>query len=97
MRHLNRVRTAAVTIAVGVCLVFLHTGTAAQNDAATRYKFDPDFPRPLPNKWKIGGVMGISIVADDSPGSTTVPRSDELELGAETMPPLASAACVFPR
>ena len=38
MRSLNRARTCAVAIAAGICLVFLHTGTSAQNDAAPRYK-----------------------------------------------------------
>jgi len=96
VRNLNRARTCAVAIAAGTCLVFLHTGTSAQNDAAPRYKFDPDFPKPLPNKWKIGGVMGISIMADDSLWVYNRPNDlTALELGAETTPPLAEC-CVRP-
>ena len=96
MRNLNRARTCAVAIAAGICLVFLHTGTSAQNDAAPRYKFDPDFPKPLPNKWKIGGVMGISIMADDSLWVYNRPNDlTALELGAETTPALAEC-CVRP-
>ena len=96
MRNLNRARTCAIAIAAGICLVLLHTGTSAQNDAAPRYKFDPDFPRPLPNKWKIGGVMGISIMADDSLWVYNRPNDlTALELGAETTPPLAEC-CVRP-
>ena len=96
MRNLNRARTCAVAIAAGICFVFLHAGTSAQNDAAPRYKFDPDFPRPLPNKWKIGGVMGISIMADDSLWVYNRPNDlTNLELGAETTPPLAEC-CVRP-
>ena len=33
---------------------------------APRYKFDPDWPKPLPNKWKIGGVIGLGIDKDDN-------------------------------
>ena len=96
MRSLNRARTCAVAIAAGICLVFLHTGTSAQNDAAPRYMFDPDFPKPLPNKWKIGGVMGISIMADDSLWVYNRPNDlTNLELGAETTPALAEC-CVRP-
>jgi hypothetical protein len=76
--------------------VFLHTGTSAQNGAAPAYKFDPDFPKPLPNKWKIGGVMGISIMADDSLWVYNRPNDlTALELGAETTPALAEC-CVRP-
>ena len=95
MRNLNRARTCAVAIAAGICLVFLHTGTSAQNGAPP-YKFDPDFPKPLPNKWKIGGVMGISIMADDSLWVYNRPNDlTALELGAETTPALAEC-CVRP-
>jgi hypothetical protein len=90
------VRTGVVAIATGICLLFLYTGTGAQGQAAPRYKFDPDFPRPLPNKWKIGGIMGISIMPDDSLWVYNRPNDmTNLELGAETTPPLAEC-CVRP-
>ena len=67
MKNLTRhVRSGAVAIATGICLLLLYAGTEAQGQAGPRYKFDPDFPKPLPNKWKIGGIMGISIMSDDS-------------------------------
>lgn len=97
MKNLSRnVRTGAVAIAAGICVLFLHAGTAAQGQAGPRYKFDPDFPKPLPNKWKIGGVMGISVMADDSIWVYNRPNDmTNLELGAETTPPLAEC-CVRP-
>jgi len=96
MRHLESVRRITVAIAAGLGLLLVQSGTAAQNDAAPRYKFDPDFPRPLPNKWKIGGVMGISIMADDSLWVYNRPNDlTNLELGAETTPPRAEC-CVRP-
>jgi len=93
----SKVRTGAVAIATGVCVLFLYTGTGAQGQAAApKYKFDPDFPKPLPNKWKIGGVMGISPMADDSVWVYNRPNDmTNLELGAETTPPLAEC-CVRP-
>ena len=97
MNNLNRaVRTGAVVIAAGIGVLLLHAGPSAQGQSAPRYKFDPDFPRPLPNKWKIGGVMGISIMADDSIWVYNRPNDmTNLELGAETTPPLAEC-CVRP-
>jgi hypothetical protein len=98
MKDLNRkLRTGGVAIATGICLIFLYTGTGAQSQgAAPRYKFDPDFPKPLPNKWKIGGIMGISIMADDSLWVYNRPNDlTNLELGAEPTPPVAEC-CVRP-
>ena len=34
--------------------------------SAPRYKYDPDWPKPLPNKWKMGGVIGLGITRDDT-------------------------------
>jgi hypothetical protein len=97
MKNVKRTcRMGAVVIAAGISVFVLSAGPAAQNQAAPRYKFDPDFPRPLPNKWKIGGVMGISIMADDSIWVYNRPNDmTNLELGAETTPPLAEC-CVRP-
>jgi hypothetical protein len=53
MRQRNRAGTRAVALAAGLAVLFLQAGTTAQNTGAPRYKFDPDFPRPLPDKWKI--------------------------------------------
>jgi hypothetical protein len=90
-------RIGAIAIATGVSLLFLHAGTGAQGQGpAPGYKFDPDFPKPLPNKWKIGGIMGFSVMADDSIWVYNRPNDlTNLELGAETTPPNA-ACCVRP-
>ena len=39
---------------------------AAQNEAAPKYKFDGDWPKTMPNKWKIGGVTGLAVDKDDN-------------------------------
>lgn len=51
----------AVVIATGLTL----NGTV-QAQSAPRYKFDPDWPKPLPNKWKLGGVIGLGVDQDDN-------------------------------
>lgn len=33
----------------------------AQNQATPQFKFDADWPKPLPYKWKLGGVTGLAI------------------------------------
>jgi hypothetical protein len=62
MRHVAwTARTGAVAVAASVCLLVVHAGPAAQGQAAPCYVFDPDFPKPLPNKWKIGGVHMVEV------------------------------------
>ena len=57
-------RSKAVAI-VGVCLMALYVAVGAQGQGAPRYKYDPDWPKPLPNKWKLGGVTGLAVAPND--------------------------------
>jgi DNA-binding beta-propeller fold protein YncE len=86
----------ALGLLAGVALVISYTGGGAQAQTAPRYLFDPTFPKPLPNKWKIGGVMGISIQADDSVWAYNRPNDlTNIELQAELTPPI-SDCCTRP-
>ena len=64
------VRANAVVLAVALGVTGLLAGLGAQGpstpgQSAPRYKVDPDWPKPLPNKWKIGGVIGLGIDQND--------------------------------
>ena len=59
---------AAAALAAGIILVLTSTGNSAQAQSGPRYLFDPGWPKPLPNNWKIGGVTGLAVV----PGGDTV-------------------------
>jgi hypothetical protein len=50
----------------GACLAAPHVSLTAQTPAAPKYKFDPDWPKTMPNKWKIGGVTGLAVDKDDN-------------------------------
>ena len=59
---------------------------------APRYLFDPTWPKPLPNKWKLGGVTGLSVDKDDNVWVLNRPNDlRDLELQAEPSP--ASSDC----
>ena len=106
MTHTNRnlilVLIAWVTL-MGACNSPAPTSTD-QNPSATTttgppadptFEFDPMWPKPLPNNWTLGNVVGVAVDARDHvwivhrPGSLT-PQ----ERGAAATPPLAE--CCFP-
>jgi DNA-binding beta-propeller fold protein YncE len=64
--------------------------------AAPRYVFDPSWPKPLPNKWKMGGVTGLAVDKDDNVWVLNRPNDlRSLELYAELTPPPADC-CTRP-
>ena len=69
---------------------------AAQEQSPPKFKFDPDWPKPLPNKWKMGGVTGLAVDKDDNVWVLNRPNDlTDIELEAELTPPLADC-CVRP-
>ena len=67
MNRINRrARLGAAMLALAVAAGGLYVGIDAQGPAAPRYKFDPEWPKALPNKWKLGGVIGLGITKDDT-------------------------------
>src|SRR5262249_37834739 len=67
-----------------------------QGLTAPKYKFDPDWPKPLPNKWKLGGVTGLGVDKDDNVWVLNRPNDlTSIELEAELNPPIADC-CVHP-
>jgi hypothetical protein len=68
----------------------------AQDQTAPKFKFDPDWPKPLPNKWKMGGVTGLAVDKDDNVWVLDRPNDlTDIELEAELTPPIADC-CVRP-
>ena len=63
-RNVTRRRTFALL--AGLSLLALGAAVGAQTLTAPKYKFDPDWPKTLPNKWKMGGVTGLAVDKDDN-------------------------------
>ncbi|MBH98499.1 MAG: hypothetical protein CMM56_08615, partial [Rhodospirillaceae bacterium] len=60
------------------------------------YYVDPNWPKPLPNNWKIGGVMGVAIDRNGDIWVYNRPNDlTALELRAEPSPSIA-VCCVRP-
>jgi len=80
----------------GIGLSILGLSLVAQEQSAPRFKFDPDWPKPLPNKWKMGGVTGLAVDKDDNVWVYDRPNDlTDIELEAELTPPVADC-CVRP-
>ena len=93
-KHVLRTAAFAVPISFGLLLVCVTL--RAQTSAAPKYKFDPDWPKPLPNKWKMGGVTGLAVDRNDDVWVLNRPNDlTEIELEAELTPPIADC-CVHP-
>src|ERR1700680_2748674 len=75
-----------------LCLVAWCVSAVAQTPTAPKYKFDPDWPKTMPNKWKIGGVTGLAVDKDDNVWVYDRPNDlRDMELKAELAP--ATADC----
>ena len=80
----------------GLCLLALCVGVGAQTQSAPKYKFDPEWPKPLPNKWKMGGVTGLAVDKDDNVWVLDRPKDlRDMELRAELTDPTADC-CTRP-
>src|SRR5438132_6866942 len=87
---------ALLALLAGLAVLISYSGNGAHAQTAPRYKFDPDWPKPLPNKWKMGGVTGLAVDKDDNVWVYDRPNDlTEIELEAELTPPLADC-CVRP-
>ena len=84
----------ALLLSIGLAILALYAGLGAQT--APRYKYDPEWPKPLPNKWKIGGITGLAVDRNDDVWVLNRPNDlTDIELHAELTPPAADC-CTRP-
>jgi hypothetical protein len=92
----NSVRSRTVVVWAGVCVLLSSAALLAQTKTAPNYKFDPDWPKPLPNNWKLGGVTGLAVDKDDNVWVLDRPHDlRDMELRAEMANP-TSDCCTRP-
>ena len=109
MGNHRRVRAVAAALSAGLCLLVLCVALGGQSQTvrtdsfavtpapnAPKYKFDPDWPKPLPNKWKMGGITGLAVDSADDVWVLTRPNdTTDVENRAAQNPPIADC-CVRP-
>jgi len=103
MRKRN-VAVGVVLLAGGVALACasesldgMATGTAGQDGMAPLFEVDPFWPKPLPDHWVLGSVVGVGVDSRDHVfiihrGAMTL--NERTEIGAATDPPTGD--CCLP-
>jgi hypothetical protein len=94
MRKARSIRAFAQPLGAGFVVLCVALGLAAQS--VPKYKVDASWPKPLPHKWKMGGVTGLAVDKDDN--VWVLDRPDDLtdiELEADLKPPIADC-CTRP-
>jgi hypothetical protein len=93
----RRISAAALVVTTGISLAAFCMSTRVEaRQSAPRYLFDPAWPKPLPNNWKMGGVTGLVVDKDDNVWVLNRPNdTTEAEDNASTSPPTAHC-CVRP-
>jgi len=80
----------AVTLAcASEALDNLAAGTVGQADSAPLFEVDPFWPRPLPDHWVLGSVVGVGVDSRDHVYiiHRQAPLNERTEIGAATNPP----------
>src|SRR5450631_1760868 len=91
-----RINTLVVRFVIRFGLPVMCVALAAQPPAAPKFRFDPDWPKPLPNQWKMGGVTGLAVDKDDNVWVYDRPNDlTDIEVEAELNPPIADC-CTHP-
>jgi hypothetical protein len=80
----RNLRSWVFVVMACLCLLSLSVTIGAQTQSPPKYKFDPDWPKPLPNKWKMGGVTGLAVDKGDNVWVLDRPKDlRDMELKAE--------------
>jgi DNA-binding beta-propeller fold protein YncE len=96
MSRNKKAKVLALCAGLGLLVLGIALTVTAQNGGAPKYQVDSSWPKPLPNKWKMGGVTGLAVDKDDSVWVYDRPNDlTDIELEAELTPPIADC-CVRP-
>lgn len=88
------VTALVVLVTLGLALATAVTAQRPADGLVPKFKVDPFWPKPLPNRWLLGQVSGVAVDARDHVWIVQRPRTlTEDERGATLTPP-RSVCCV---
>jgi len=101
MRRRTRFFGGTVLVLLGALAVGqgVLASTSAQTVTAPRFEVDPLWPKPLPNHWVLGSVIGVGIDSRDHVfiihrGDSTL--NQRTEVGADANPPIGECCRAAP-
>jgi len=66
MMNRERALAAAIGLAFGATwMMSVAFGQSQQNVQVPKFRYDPTFPQPLPEKWAIGAIGGMAVDSHD--------------------------------
>ena len=96
MRVLTPKIGTVLAMLIGAVFVISCTDDGAQAQLAPRFHYDPTWPDPLPNLWKLGGVTGLAVDRTTMYGST-IGRTTHYPSSVELSPELTLRSAVYDR
>lgn len=90
---MKRTTLAVCLLALAVVYFRSEVPATAANPEAPRFEVDPFWPKPLPNQWVIGAVIGVAVDARDHVWVLHRPGSLEEKERYATWSPPASSCC----
>jgi len=55
----------ATSAVVAICAAMLHPAFAQSSSGAPKYEVDQSWPKPLPDRWVLGGLGGVCVDPQD--------------------------------
>ena len=97
MRTKRKIMALAGAVALGLCgASYMASGQSPTSGGPPKYKYDPTWPKELPNKWTFEGITGMFVDQHDVIWVLNRPRDfDDKENMAAVNPP-AGECCMAP-
>ena len=79
---------------VGLCCISVLATGAGSSHGPAKYRYDSNWPKPLPNNWAIGGITGMFVDQDDHIWVLNRPRDLDTSNNYATLNPPAAECCI---
>jgi DNA-binding beta-propeller fold protein YncE len=82
---------------LGACAAFLlAAGPTSGAEGPPKYQYDPNWPKPLPDNWALGGITGMFVDHEDHIWVLNRPRDLDDSNNYATLKPPAADCCIMP-
>ena len=86
---------AASVSALALCgAAFMAVGAPANSEGPAKYKYDPNWPKPLPANWALGGITGMFVDRNDHIWVLNRPSDLDETNNYATLNPPAAECCI---